>query len=381
LETLLARIRSRFKLDPAAAIALLDATESPILDVASLQHGQQLFMAHTKNNEAVRSKSASPLLRFLRDRPGYDRLGEIIHPVTQEEFFAKYWELEALHLPRQDRGYFGSLLSANDLDAAIQHRLHVLREPFKVDKPDNGTGLPNNLTPFYQSPYEAYLDGGAVTLERAERSNLALTQLCDQFQNLFYFARTNVYISPPGMQTFNLHADSGDIFVLQLVGSKLWRLYNRTATKLWPTVHMLRYGELKRDKVGAPLREVALHAGDSLYVPRGMSHEVITGEKEASVHLTISLATGELSWSALLEHTWKGFEKDGHLKSMIESAAHSEMRRALPLGVFRDRYGSGSLAGAKAAWMAVMERVAASAFPLAHHLMQASVAPARFFWR
>jgi len=229
--------------------------------------------------------------------------------------------------------------------------------------------LPNNLTPYYDSPYEAYLDGGAVTLERAERNHLPLSHLSAELQGLFYFARTNVYLAPPGMQTFNLHADSGDIIVLQLVGSKKWRLYNRTKTVEWPTIRMLRYGSLKKEAVGTPIQEVDLESGDMLYIPRGMSHEVITGS-EASIHLTVSLATGELSWGALLEHTMRGFERDGLLRRLIDSAAKAQMRKALPPGVFHDARSAATLSEAKKEWMRHMSNVAEASFPLAHHLMQ-----------
>ena len=99
-----------------------------------------------------------------------------------------------------------------------------------------------------------------------------------------------------------------------------------------------------------------------------MSHEVITQEK-ASIHLTISLATGELSWSSLLEHTMKGFYKDGHLKSMLEGSKYAEMRRALPVGVFSETLEAESLDAAREHWLYLMALVAERSFPLAHHLM------------
>jgi hypothetical protein len=48
-----------------------------------------------------------------------------------------------------------------------------------------------------------------------------------------------------------------------------------------------------------PLLEVTLHAGDILYMPRGFVHEAYTTEEEASLHLTIALATHDWAWSTV----------------------------------------------------------------------------------
>ena len=258
----------------------------------------------TKHAPGQCTERASCWALSQKGHRGINEVRWLLSPHGVDDFFHNHWEFSHLHIARGKPGYYRRLMSMDLVDRAIQYRLHSLEQPFKVDKADNGTGLPNNLSNEYGSPYEAYLDGGAVTFERFERSSLTLLKLCSELQALFYFARANIYFSPAGMQTFNLHADSGDIFVVQLSGKKTWMLYERNKTVIWPIVTQLRYGSLTKQQVGPPKAIVELSAGDMLYVPRGMAHEVRTTDS-ASVHMTISLATGDLSWGMLMQHAFK----------------------------------------------------------------------------
>jgi ribosomal protein L16 Arg81 hydroxylase len=93
----------------------------------------------------------------------------------------------------------------------------------------------------------------------------------------------NLYYSQPGFQGFDVHYDTHDVFVLHLVGSKAWRVYDSPVP--FPMPHETKHPmELPSDTV----LEVVLQPGDLLYIPRGHWHEA-TAQDESSIHLTIGI--------------------------------------------------------------------------------------------
>jgi hypothetical protein len=97
-------------------------------------------------------------------------------------------------------------------------------------------------------------------------------------------AQANAYFTPARAQGFSVHHDTHDVFVLQVAGRKRWRVYR-------PVVDL----PLKDQKwstelgdPGAPVADVVLEAGDTLYLPRGWPHEAFTSD-EQSLHLTVGL--------------------------------------------------------------------------------------------
>jgi hypothetical protein len=85
----------------------------------------------------------------------------------------------------------------------------------------------------------------------------------------------SVYESRAGDSTLGAHDDEWDGVIVQLRGSKSWRL--------WPEPH------------GQP-RELLTRAGDVLLLPRGMKHEVAT--PDYSVHLALAVTDEALAVSA-----------------------------------------------------------------------------------
>lgn len=114
---------------------------------------------------------------------------------------------------------------------------------------------------------------------------------CDALSHL-YGVPTEVaaFVSPPNSQALPPHADAYEIFVVQLLGHKRWRLFPKPAAMGDGRVVAL-------EDVGDPLLDTTLAAGDVLYLPYGTTHEVTSGD-DVSVHL--SFTARPLSWNALL---------------------------------------------------------------------------------
>lgn len=106
-------------------------------------------------------------------------------------------------------------------------------------------------------------------------------------------AQTNIYLTPPNSQGFKPHWDTHDVFVLQVEGSKLWRIYGGGPElplkdqKFDPEQH--EPGEVEA--------EFTLEAGEVLYIPRGIMHAAVTTDT-TSLHITLGLIA--YSWADLV---------------------------------------------------------------------------------
>jgi ribosomal protein L16 Arg81 hydroxylase len=105
--------------------------------------------------------------------------------------------------------------------------------------------------------------------------------------------QTNVYLTPPHAQGFKPHWDTHDVFVLQVEGTKRWRIYGGGPAlpmpdhKFDPAVHA----------AGAVEAEFTLEPGDALYIPRGIMHAAATTDV-VSLHITLGVIA--YTWADLL---------------------------------------------------------------------------------
>ncbi|MGW1107082.1 cupin domain-containing protein [Streptomyces sp. NPDC002540] len=98
--------------------------------------------------------------------------------------------------------------------------------------------------------------------------------------------QVNAYASWTEREGFGLHWDDHDVIVVQVHGSKRWRLYG--ATREAPTFRDVESPE-KPD--GDPVVDIVLVPGDVLYLPRGWWHAVTADQGTESLHLTFGLVS------------------------------------------------------------------------------------------
>jgi ribosomal protein L16 Arg81 hydroxylase len=100
------------------------------------------------------------------------------------------------------------------------------------------------------------------------------------------------FLTPAGTtEGSGCHEDPVDIFIIQIEGSKSWRLWD-TARPHRPEVVRHPPGEL-----GEPSLEFDLEPGDVLYMPHNTPHQV-TAKDEMSLHLSVAIKPRP--WSDLL---------------------------------------------------------------------------------
>lgn len=276
-------------------------------------------------------------------------LESLLSPVTVQDFFSNHWETAPLVIKRKSPDYYDSLLTALDLDYVISTALSLQSSDVDLIEADDASKL--NATRHVKQlalVYEAYRDGATVRVKHAQRHWKALRTLCRQLEQLFSFpVKANLYCTPTGTRGLNRHWDTHDVLVLQVAGSKRWRIFNPRVPLPLENVPPLAFeerGEKLRFYRGAPGKELThfdetdselplydftMEAGDLLYMPRGFVHEANTLES-ASAHLTIGIHV--LTWLDLLV---VALGQKGH--------SDERFRKAMPFGFANEACATDSL--------------------------------------
>ncbi len=132
-----------------------------------------------------------------------------------------------------------------------------------------------------------FANGYTIVLDGVERHVRAITSLSHSIEvELNFPVKVNVYITPPVSQGLVPHYDTHDVLVLQVLGSKIWHLYDGVVV---PPREIQR----NKNKIVAiddllPPTDLRLDAGDVLYLPRGRFHAAET-TSEPSIHLTVAI--------------------------------------------------------------------------------------------
>jgi hypothetical protein len=224
-------------------------------------------------------------------------LAALIDPLTPEQFLSRYWEQEILVQKGRSNRY-QSLLSPSEVMGRL-HELHgqlpelrLLLDGEDLDQMSftfEDPTSPRRLTD-ERKVRRWQKQGATLALLRLHRYVPKLKDLRNELEILFGFSvGITAYISPGNPterrhQGAPLHYDTHDVMVLQVGGSKLWRVFDAP--------YPLPLYDQDADETGmqpqaAPTEHV-LEAGDFLYLPRGYFHEAIAGPEE-SVHLAIGV--------------------------------------------------------------------------------------------
>lgn len=252
---------------------------------------------------------------------GADPLGFLIAPHGSSGFFDAIYEQRSLIVHRQEPQRYADLLSIDTVDRMIAG----------VDLRAGQLDLANAQRPVRREEYirDGLVDRGVVARQHQGGSTIILQQLhqfdptlsdfCRALEQVFScHIQTNIYLSPPEAQGFSTHYDSHDVFVLQVEGEKLWRLYDEPVDLPFRGERFDRH----KHKPGPLKDEFILKAGDCAYVPRGMLHDASTSEGNPSLHITVGLIVK--TWADLL------------IEAVSEAALHEPgARRALPPGYAR----------------------------------------------
>lgn len=207
-------------------------------------------------------------------------LRTLLAPVSEEEFRARYWENEPLIIQRQNPDFYSGLFTLREFEEAI------MRSPTYVMTANEAKHKTARRVPGLEALLEDMRDGDTLVLPQLNRHEPKLARLCRQLSaELGHPSHTNLYLTPPHTKGFTPHWDYQEAFILQLWGSKHWKI-ERERRSLWT-------GSDERDD-DLELRDnpycVTLKQGDLIYVPRGFVHAV-EASSEPSLHVTLEVLT------------------------------------------------------------------------------------------
>lgn len=180
-------------------------------------------------------------------------LASLISPFPKDDFRTHYWEQKPLIVPRRDPDFYGDLFTLKDFDAAIA------RAPDHVNTANAGANKKSvahrgNTVKGIEAVLADMRDGHTLMLDRLNECDPKLGLFCRLLgPELGSSFQTNLYLTPPHGQGSFPHWDNHDVFILQVMGSKRWKIEKKR--RLFPGLGE-RMGEDGRELRGisTPLR-------------------------------------------------------------------------------------------------------------------------------
>ena len=219
-------------------------------------------------------------------------LSSLVAPVADEEFRSRYWERQPLVVHRKDPDYYDGLFTLEDFEEAISRAPdYVKLANAEINKNVSYKGV---MTEGLEAVLADMRAGGTLILDQLHHREPKLSLLCRVLAaELGHRFQTNLYLTPSSGKGFLPHWDNHDVFILQTVGSKNWKLEKQR--RVLPAK-----GETM-DKEGRELRgefdSFVLEQGDLIYIPRGFVHAAECGT-EPSLHITLGVSG--VFWEDLL---------------------------------------------------------------------------------
>ena len=249
--------------------------------------------------------------------------------VEPAKFATAIWGREALLSRAGELGGadgFADLLSPAAVDELLSE--HGLRTPFlRVAKQgtvlpaarftgSGGTGAEIADQVIDDKVLRLYADGATLVLQGLHRMWPPLIDFARRLGGeLRQPLQVNAYLTPAASQGFATHYDTHDVFVLQIDGTKRWRIHEPV---LPDPLERQAWGG-RADEVGATAQgpaalDVLLEPGDALYLPRGWLHSA-QAQAGRSLHITIGVRA--LTRYALVEELLGLAAEDQRLRASL----------------------------------------------------------------
>jgi bifunctional lysine-specific demethylase and histidyl-hydroxylase MINA len=265
-------------------------------------------------------------------------LQSLVSPVSAEEFRAQHWEQKPLILHRQRPDYYGDLFTLQDFDSSVRRSNGYVKTAEATTKKTarhhgvSPTALEHVLTDMR--------DGATLILDSVHQFNTKLGQMCRMLgQDTGFYYQTNIYLTPANGKGFAPHWDNHDVFIMQVVGRKHWKVEKTRRTLPLKDANIEDEGRELRGEV----YEFTLEQGDTVYIPRGFVHAAECGA-ESSMHITLGIHP--YTWDELL-----------HAAIKAAVARDDNLRLSLPIG-----YHKGGSAGIVSRIEEVLRNVTDTAF-------------------
>ena len=257
----------------------------------------------------------------------------LLSPFPLDEFIAEKWAKAPLRLTRGQSDFYHDLLPEQDLEFALLAASRTAGAVELLSEDDKPV-----ICRSHEQAIAGFRQGKSIRIDSIQRFSYPITLLCRNLEQAINCpVNVNMYLTPgAGKKALDRHYDTHDVFVLQIHGNKIWRLYDppfAVPLEALPLLRLENHNEMKKFRLGLDMSgrsnvtlgdEFTLKAGDCLYLPRGFWHEAESEPNAVSCHLTVGIqpttyldvVTVALSRAAL---------------------GHTELREPLPFGFATDR--------------------------------------------
>ena len=222
---------------------------------------------------------------------------DIIAPMSEEEFFADYFDKKPLHI-RGTPGKFADVMSWRHLNAML-NQTHIWSSktlnlvldcvplgPEAFCRQTQDRDGRQVLQPDPAKVLGQLRRGASLVLNDIDSLSPGLSSVSNALEEtLGAKAQANLYCSWRQHKAFPPHYDTHDVYAVHVEGTKTWNIYSGRADH--PIPHPLFKGlpQAHHEQAkGDLLMEVALQPGDLLYLPRGQYHDAMAST-DAVIHV------------------------------------------------------------------------------------------------
>ncbi len=273
-------------------------------------------------------------------------LDYLLAPKSSTEFFEQFAEQKPFIIRRNNPDYYQQLLRYQDILRFFERQdlaypgIRIVNQGTEIPAQhySNNVDYKNGQLQFRDLVKTKLLashfldQGHSIIIYQSQQSIPQVGAFCEQLQQVFrHPVQANIYLTPPKSKGFGLHFDNHDLFVLQLSGSKHWKVFNRP--------YHLPYEEEKDQNIlqqavhsGCMIDE-ELYEGDLIYIPRGYVHEV-ESRANSSIHMTVGLKA--LRWKKILERISHYAERDTFLRRTLPTNVYDAQNLAAHKQAFKD---------------------------------------------
>ena len=217
----------------------------------------------------------------------------LIAPETFDNFISEYYEKKHYLSRSSERNRYQDIISSKEVFDFL-HTYNLGYPKIALSKDGNKIAIDqynkqvfNNRMQEYVSDVPAVINafksGATVALQGIQLWHKNVVALCNKLSSEMAIAlNVNLYLSPVSSPGFSRHYDSHDSFIIQIEGSKTWKLFESPVSLPNSNIPQSNYDFSNAKHI----ETLVLNEGDVLYVPRGLVHEV-SADTEQSLHLTI----------------------------------------------------------------------------------------------
>lgn len=153
---------------------------------------------------------------------------------------------------------------------------------------------------------EEYLSHGAsLVLEGLDILDPGINAMCSAIDTPreCVFSNAVAFFSQKANEAYRGHFDTDDVLVIQLAGSKKWRIHERQ------TPRRVEISEMTPAQMGPLQAELTMQAGDALYLRSGTPHSVET-PGEYSLHIAFDICDRNVNAETAMHLLIQEFDRD-----------------------------------------------------------------------